>query len=198
VIELLAPYHSGKRLPHHGRFIIARTLGGERRIILVGFPAPIGVNLFEAGAEIGCFSRHVPRQAKPDLDRFTGGDRDAIPERHFRALAGRIHRVRAVDDVIVDAVLWIRRLRRRAVVESLDVGLVLAEQQRRRLAGRVQAGNEPPFAEQFLFRDHACGAAGVGCPSDHRPLDTGFPGPAVAEPQCWQNVKFGRIRPGVT
>jgi hypothetical protein len=100
-----------------------------------------------------------------------------------------------MDDVIVDAVLRIRRLRRCAVVKSSDVGFVLTEQWRRRLAGRAKAGNEPPFAEQLLFRDHACGATGaVGCRLDHRPLDPGFPGPAVAEPQCRQNVKFGRIR----
>jgi hypothetical protein len=75
-----------------------------------------------------------------------------------------------MDHLIVDVVLRIRHLCRRALVESLDVAFVLAEQRRRRLAGRIEAGNEPPFAEQLLFRDHAYGAAGVvGCHSDHRP-----------------------------
>ncbi len=128
VIELLAPYHSRERLPHHCRFIVARAFGGERRIILVGFSAAIGVDSLEAGAKIGCFSGHVAREAKPELDGFTGADRDAIPGRHFRAVARGIHRSRAMDDVIIDAILWIRRLRRSAVVESPNVGFVLAEQ----------------------------------------------------------------------
>jgi hypothetical protein len=75
------------------------------------------MNFFEADAEIGLCTRHVAREAKPELDRLPGRDRDAIPERHLGALAGRIYRVRAMDDVIVDAVLRIRRLRRGAVVK---------------------------------------------------------------------------------
>src|ERR1700739_811609 len=143
VIELLAPYHSGKRLPHHCRLIIARAMGRERRIVLVSLPAAIGMNLLKTGTKIECASRHVARKAKPELDGFTCSDRDAIPECHFGAMAGRIHRVRAMDDMIVDAILGVGRLLFQVAIEVPGIGLVLAKEWRWRAAGRVEPGNEP-------------------------------------------------------
>src|SRR6201991_474056 len=102
MIELLAPYHSGKRLPHHGSFVGACVIGCERRIIFISFTAPIGKNLLEAGAEIEWSSRHVAHEAKPELDGLSGGNRDAIPACHLGAVPGWIDRRCTADDVIVD------------------------------------------------------------------------------------------------
>ena len=155
VIELLAPYHSGERLPHQGRLIVARVLGGKRRIILVGFAAPIGMDSFEVRRRDRVCARHVAREAKPELDRLAGPRPRCDTRSHFCALPRRIYRRRAMNDVVVDAVLRIGRLRSGDAVKVPGVGFVFTEQQRRRLSGRIRPGSEAPAAQQFLFRDRA-------------------------------------------
>jgi hypothetical protein len=153
VIELLAPYHSRERLPHHRRLIVTRVTRSKRCIVLLSFAATIGMDSLEACAEVGSYAGQVARQAKPQFDGLAGGDREAIPARHFRAVARRIYRRSAMDDVVVDAVFGVWRLLIGAAGEVPGIGFVLAEQQRWRLAGRIQTGNELPPAEQIVFRD---------------------------------------------
>jgi hypothetical protein len=155
VIELLAPYHPRKRLPHYRRFIVARAIGSERCVILVSFAATIGMDSLETRAEVDHFAGYVTRQAKSEFDGLAGGNRKAIPACHLRTAARGIYGRSAMDDMVVDAVFGVWRLLTGATVEVLSIGFVLAEQQRWRLTGRIQTGNELPPAEQFFFRDRA-------------------------------------------
>ena len=100
-----------------------------------------------------------------------------------------------MDHLIVDVVLRIRHLCRRALVESLDVAFVVTVPT---AVGRPDRGRQraaicraTPLPRPRLRRRWRRRLS-LGSPA------AGFPGAAVAEPQCWQNVKFGGIRSGVT
>jgi hypothetical protein len=157
------------------------------------------VDPFEARPEVRSLTGPITGEAKPELDRFAGGDFEAIPTGHFRALSRRIYGRCAVDDVVVDSVLRIGRLLSDDAIQVLGIGFVFTEQQRRRLSGRICSGNEAPAAQQLFFRDRADVAGFViSSRPDSRPRDASLPRPAVAEPQCRKNVKLSRIGSRVT
>ena len=138
VIELLAPDHAGERLAHDRGLVVGRARRAERGVVLVGLARAVGERAIEARAEVERGALILPREPQPQLDGGARRDGEAIPARHLRAPALGVHRRRAADDVIVDAVLRVRRLRRRPE-QARGVRLVLAEEELRRRAGRDRA-----------------------------------------------------------
>ena len=194
VIELLAPDHAGERLAHDRGLVVGRASRAERGVVLVGLARAVGERAIEARAEVGRGALILPREPQPQLDGGTRRDGQAIPARHLRAPALGVHRRRAADDVIVDAVLRVRRLRRRPE-QARGVRFVLAEEELRRCAGGIGPRREPPAAEAFLLRERGRGAR-------RRRGSTGranalLPRPPVAEPQRRQHVQLGGRGAGV-
>jgi hypothetical protein len=74
---------------------------------LVGFATPVGLRFREGVAEIHSPAWSVARQTEPDLDGFSGSDREAVPAGHLRPAPFGIDRRSAIDDVVVDAILGI-------------------------------------------------------------------------------------------
>src|SRR6185312_8952708 len=136
----------------------------------------------EVCPEVRTLTVSITCQAKPELDGFAGADPEAIPAGHFCTLLRRIYGRRTVNDVVVDAVLRIRRLFGGDAIQVPGIGFVFAEQQRRRLSGRIRPGSEAPAAQQFFFSDRA-NVAGVSSRPDDRPFHTSLPCPAIAEPE---------------
>ena len=174
MVELLAPQHSSERLPHHCGLIVTRALRGQRCIVLVSFAAPVGVDPLEVCPEVRSLAEPITCQAKPELDRLAGSDFETIPASHFCTMPRRIYRRRTVNDVVVDAVLWIGRLLSGDAIQVPRIGFVFTEQQRRRLSGRIRPGGEAPAAQQFFFNDRADVASFSSRP-DNRPRDTSLP-----------------------
>ncbi len=79
-----------------------------------------------------------------------------------------------MNDVVVDAVLWIGRLLSGDAIQVPGIGFVFTEQQRRRLSGRIRPGSEAPAAQQFFFSDRA-DVASFSSRADNRPRDTSLP-----------------------
>src|SRR5215471_16046947 len=153
MVELLAPYHSGERLPHHCGLVLTRAVRGQRFIVFVSFAPPVGMDPLEVCPEVRSLAASVTCKAKPELDGFASSHFEAIPAGHFCALPCRIYRRRTVNDVVVDAVLWIGRLLSGDAIQVPGVGFVFTEQQRRRPSGRIRPRCEAPAAQQFFFGD---------------------------------------------
>ncbi len=92
-----------------------------------------------------------PAQSKTDLGGLAGRQGHAIPGGGLGAGPLGIDARRAVQDVVVDAVLGERRGRRLAE-EPLDVGLVLAQQELRTAAVRPDPDIEDVIAELRMHR----------------------------------------------
>jgi len=193
VIELLAPDHAGERLAHDRGLVVGRACRAERGVVRVGLARAVGERAIESRVEVGRGALILPREPQPQLGGGARRDGEAVPARHLRAAALGVHGPRAADDVIVDAVLRVRRLRR-GPEEAHGVRLVLAEEELRHRAGRVGAGREPPAAEAFLFRERGRGARHGADRGTGNPL---LPRPPVAEPQRRQHVQLGGRGAGV-
>jgi hypothetical protein len=107
VIELQAPVHSRQPLPHHHRFFVVRPFRSKRRVKFVGFAASVSLRLCEGVAEIDRSAWSVAGQPESDLGSLSGSDSDVVPARHLRPASFGIYRRRAIDDVVVDAILRI-------------------------------------------------------------------------------------------
>ncbi len=139
--------------------------------------------------------RIVAREAKPQLDALAGRDRDAVPARHLGSDLRGVHRRRAGDDVIVDAILRVGRSRGDAK-QARRICFVLAEQQFRNASGRIGPRGQAPLPDAGVFRDRRrVRTFGVGL--DRGPRIIVPPRPAVAEPQRRQHMQLGRLRAGV-
>ena len=128
VIRLLRPQHAGKRLTHDEPGVLAGVGRRDRVVELVGLaPAhrEVAVGVCERlGERVG----RVPCQTHQERGLLTPGNRRDDVGRCLGSLAGRVHGRGAVDHVIVDAVLRVRR-RGLGAPEARVVRLVLAEQQ---------------------------------------------------------------------
>ena len=154
VEQLLAPQHARGRLPQHQRLIRARAGRRQLRIELVGLGPALRHHLVEVLADRG---RRLGRRAatpgcgrpqpEPQLGGLPGRHGDLVPERAFGPGADGVDRGRAVDHVVVDAVLGIGRDRFGAVQPG-QVGLVLAEQQLRVGTVGASRGDELQGAQE--------------------------------------------------
>ena len=119
VEELLRPQHPCERLPQHPCLVFGRAVRREPFVERVRLGATFVQDLvrgllFAAGARA---------EREPHLSGFAGSDREAISRRHLRADTVGVDGRRAVDHVIVDAVLRIRGTRQpqsRVVLVSLS------------------------------------------------------------------------------
>ena len=142
-----------------------------------------------------------PGQPDPDLDRLAGLGLDPVPPRRLGAGPVGVHRGGTGHDVVVDAVLGVRRLVR-GPVQPLGVALVLAEEQVARGARPDRAvggdaidllGDRDPPAEVVVVDDERV-AVGVGVAPQLGARLVGTPRPHVAQPQRGQDVQLGRRR----
>ena len=191
VVELLAPQHPGEGLAHHDSLVGGGTRGRQLGVELVGLgPAP-GDHLVEVRSQRRGRLDHGAggAQPQPQLDGRARRHGDLVPERAFRPAPVRIDRGRPAHDMVVDAVLGVRG-GGPDTEEALVVGLVLAEQWRRRCAVRAGGGQQFQLAEErVMHRDRA--RPGRLQPG---PRTVDVPGPGVAEPRGGQDVQGVRIR----
>ncbi len=152
VEQLLTPQHPGGRLPQHQRLIRARAGRCQLGIELIGLGLALGHHLIEVLTQCGRrLGRGAPTpgcgrsQPEPQLGGLPGRHGDLVPERALGPGADGVDRGRAVDHVVVDAVLGIGRDRFGAVQPG-QVGLVLTEQQLR--AGPNATGSRRGWARR--------------------------------------------------
>ncbi len=103
--ELLRPQHAGECLPEHSGFVFGRPVGRELLVERVSLGPALGDDL--VGGLLLPTGARAERVAH--LGRLTRSNCQAIASRHLRAEPIGVHRGRAVDHVVVDAVLRIRR-----------------------------------------------------------------------------------------
>ena len=199
VEQLLAPQHTGGGLPQHQRLIRARARRRQLSVELIRLGLALGHHLIEVRAERG---RHLGRgparpaggrpEPEPELGGLPGRHGDLVPERALGPDPGRVDRGRAVDHVVVDAVLGVGRDRVGAIQPG-QVGLVLAEQQLRAGAAGGGRGYQLQGArERVVDGDRPVAGGPQG-----RPGLVVTPGPGVAEPGGGQHVDGFGLRAGV-
>ena len=119
VVELLAPQQAREGLPHHHGLVGAGTGRCQAGVELVRFRPPPIQNPNELLPEWPVVAG-LPRrgaQAQPQLGGGARREGQPVPERAFGALAARVDRGCAGDDVVVDAILRVRG-RRGGVVQA--------------------------------------------------------------------------------
>ena len=180
-VGLLGPQHAGQRLALHQPGILVADIGLQRCIELVGIGDPLlePVVEIQEGAAVA-LGRPQPKAQ----DRLLAGRELALEMR--RALAAARQRgdsaAVAADHAIVDAVL--ERALVGQAVEPTDVGLVLAEQPRRRAVVDLEAQVGHPR----VARQHR-----ATLQRQPRPQRAVGPGPAVAGPELRQDVDRRRL-----
>src|SRR5438094_1212412 len=192
VVELLAPHEAGEAATHDRRLLVRGAVGAERSVEGVGLSLAVDQHPLETRTQIGERLRRLRAcEPQPELHGFPGGHRDAIPARHLRAGLAGIHRRRAVHHVVVDAILRIRRARRRSE-EAREVRLVLAEEQGRLCPIGRRAGTQYPCTADGVLRD--CDGGGRGDRADHGSIGSPVPGPPIAKPQGREDVQHRLLR----
>ncbi len=176
------------RLAEHRRGVVADPGRGDRRVELVGVGAPGLDDLLGAGERVGQHVRAVRGQAHPRPRRTACRHDEAEMGGHLGPTAIEVDGRRAVQHVVGDAVLRVRR-RVLGAPETGGVGLVVAEQQLGVL-GRVQVHH----AELVVL--------GAGHRSALDPLDLRRRGvrlerPRVAEPHRRQQMDRRVLGPAV-
>ncbi len=140
----------------------------------------------------GELRRRLIAQSQPQDVRLPCAHLDRVVRCRLGAAALRIHGLAAtVHDVIVDAVLHVRRAVRR-IRDALRIGLILCEQQ----FDRILAVNES-LAELRMIGADAAAVRARGDLAQHRRLVAVRPGPGVAEPESGQDVQRRGLRPAV-
>ena len=188
VVALLGPQHPGQRLAHDRLGIVGHRRRRDGLVELVRLGPPPRDQLIGVGER-----RHERLRAlasEPHQHRGLPAGRHDQPDvrRHLGPLAVGIHGVRAVQEVVADAVLGEAR-RGLGAEYPRRVRFVLAEQQ-----GRFRLGVEVENAELVVLGpdDRMCrldaGEPGLGL--------TVSPRPGVAEPQRRQHVQ--RRRPATS
>ena len=164
-VELLAPEHARERLAHDQRLVGGHPVPGQPRVERIGLDLPGAHHLAERRTERVTGDVIAGRsEAEPDLGARPGLQRDLVPRRRLRSRAVG-HGCGTVDDVVVDPVLRVGRGRRLAV-QAFQVGLVLAEQQRRLVAVRIGSDVERVIAEVGVRREQRAALIGR---DDRRP-----------------------------
>jgi hypothetical protein len=105
VIELQAPAHSRLRLPHHHRFFVVRPFRSKRRVKFVGFAASVSLRLCEGVAEIDR-SAGVSRASRSLISAVSQAPIVMWCQQAI-FVPRRSGRRRAIDDVVLDAILRI-------------------------------------------------------------------------------------------
>src|SRR5262249_8725572 len=131
-------------------------------------------------------------EPEPHHLALTGVHRQPIMRRDLGAFLFRVHgHFLAVDDVVIDAVLDIRRPVGDAE-DPLAISLVLGEEQRRfPIAVEVSL---PQFGINGLDDTELRSASDL---VQTRAIGAPLPGPLVAEPERWQYVQLGWLRAAV-
>ena len=192
VIALLGPQHPGQGLAHDCPRVVGHGRRRDGLVELVRLGPPLSDQLAGGGERL----RQLPRSlaGEPHQHRCASAARHGQPDMrcHLGALANGIHGVRAVQEVIADAVLGEAR-RRLGAEHPHRVRLVLAEQQ-----GRSRFGVEVEDAELVMLGpDRRVRRLGPGDTGDPRPGLVVPPRPGVAEPQRGQRVQHGIPRRAV-
>ena len=194
VVELLAPQQAREGLPHHHGLVSAGTGRCQAGVELVRFRPPLIQNLNELAQEwpiVAGLPRRGP-QAQPQLGGGARREGQPVPEGAFGALAVRVDRGRAGDDVVVDAILGVRG-RRGGVVQARQVRFVFAKQYGGTAAVRAVAADQLQFAEEGVRHPDGRVAGRL----QHRLGRAGVPRPGVAEPRGRQDVQGFGVRAGV-
>ena len=194
VVELLAPQHPGEGLPHHQRLVGRGGRGRQFGVELVGLGPAAGDDRVERRSQSG--GRFAPgargTQPQPQLDGRARRNGHPVPEGALRPAPIGIHRGQAGPDVVVDAVLRVRRTGVGAV-QALDVRLVLAEQRLGADAVRAGGGQQLELTQERVV--HRDGVVPGRLQPGPRAVDV--PGPRVAEPGRGQHVQGVGVRTGV-
>ncbi len=178
-IVLLRPEQPGDRPTlHAAQRAACGQVGREVFVEVVGLCPALGDDLVEVCADTVAFRGHVG-QSKAHLHRLARGHVESVPGGSLRAEPCGVHRLGTVDDVVVDAVLreWGRVV---LAPETLDVRLVLAEEQ-----VRITLSHKPAGAERTVGQlDRVA--------TDRSKLGMAIvasPRPGVAEPDRRQEVE---------
>ena len=198
-VELLAPEQAGIRPPCDVPVALAQRGVDDVAVELVGLgPAAVhdGVEVLAEPVD----ARVGRREPQVDRDGLAGRDGvEAVPERALGAVALGVDRLgAAVDDALVDGVLGIHRLvgERLLAEEVLGVGLVVAEERRRRARGGEHVA--PEEAVGHLRGPEAARRPAVA--TDLVQLGDPVveaPRPRVAQPDRRQDVQRGGLGPVV-
>ena len=196
MVKLLAPKHSGERLPHDVRLVGTDGSRNDSGVEFVGFRPPGRHHGIEPVAERCCLrpirKHHCVggdiRQAETDHSGSAGRHGDPIVGGGLRPhLLGIDRPVLTVDDVVIDSILDERRAVRDAE-DSQSIRLVLGEEER-----GIALAVQEPFAEGPMGSPDYRPARGTGNLREGRPHRAGVPGPLVPEPQGRQDVEIGRV-----
>ena len=137
MVELLGPEHAGERLPHHVGCVGIEVRGNHARVEFIGFLPPRCKDGVKALPER--FGRRRCAEAQSNRNRGAGFHGQGIVGRDLGArVLGVDGLLDAVDDVVVNPVLDVRRPVRHAN-QPLGVRLVLGEKQRGRAVGIEEA-----------------------------------------------------------
>ena len=190
-VDLLAPHQPGAGLAEHPHLLGCRSLRRQVGVELVGVGLTSRDDRVEGlcgPAGPGGRRRVRPVQPQAQLGGASGGDRDPVTQCGLRAETARVDRCGTADDVVVDAVLRVRRARRRAE-DPRSVGLVLAEQGLGGTAVGAGRGIQPVPGERVVGHEQR---RAVTC--DARSGRALLPRPRVAEPQRGQHVDRRLVR----
>ena len=131
-------------------------------------------------------------QPEADLGGRAGRHVELVPQRHLRARLFGIDRRRTADDVVVDAVLRVRRAGLRTEHAAV-VRLVVAEQRVGTAAVGTGKGDQLHRSDdRMIDRHHA-----VAAPTERRLDRVDLPAPGVAEPGRREHMEGRRVRAGV-
>src|SRR6185437_561241 len=160
------------------------------KLVCLGL-APVEDNIKGLSERVAGSSGRLRPEPDPDGGRRLGRHRQRVPERALGPRLPGVHGRGTADDMVVDAVLRVQRVRL-AVEEPRVVGLVLAEQRPgggsvRRVAREQLKRAEERVLDVDAARGIVGGAGAVGGDLQRR-LRGPVPGPRVAEPGGRQHV----------
>ena len=196
--ELLAPEQPGECLPGHLHLLGRRPGRDDRAVEGVRLLLPVADDRVElpaqrdgldAGRQWVDIDGRMRHPDHPHLDRrgTARRHRHAVVQGCLGAFLHRIHRACAMDEVVVDAVLGIRR-DVLAAEQTAVVGFVLAEQWLRRTVT-----HQYERSRDRMTTDDAVAVQ----PQRRLRVILVPPRPGVAEPQRRQHMKCRFFRPGV-
>ena len=189
VVELLAPEHPGGCLAENRSFLrgdVGRCDGGE---IFVRFGFALGQYRVETVTQV----KSLVRKAQAELGRRTRSELHAVVKSSFGPAESGVDRRGAVQEVIRNPVLRVRRAGR--TPKLLGVGVVFTEQWLRQLPVWPRPGYQYSRADRFAIYGQELSGAGA---HDDGWLDAAeVPAPPVAVPDRREDVEDGGIRPGI-
>ena len=198
VVVLLAPEHAGERLAHDAApRRRRRRRRGDRRVELVGLAqARLRTIVVEVAPNGSAPLRRRAGRVRRSrtIAGLPGADRQLVVRGGLgaRAAPGLTASLLPVDDVVVDAVLDVRRLRSGVPKSRCVVGLVLGEEQRR-VALAVQVVRRR--ARHASPRSRARPPAAVDLLERRASAASRPPRPVVAEPERRQHVQLAASGP---